>query len=150
MVNYRWVKTSRSDFLEAREGSRVIMRLTRNIKIGDIGVLFMANDVVHVYALERGDLIPPEDYASAADRARALVEHAAKGKLCLMGQLWMSKHNNTVSIANVILGSVTEGRFKFSNSDLMRVGCSVSKAAECGRTLNRITRLEIEQREVCA
>lgn len=149
MIEYRWVKTSKSDFLEAREGRQVVMRLTRDIKAGDIGVLFTANDVVHVYALEKGEFVTPEEYGSMADRARLLITRAAKGSLRVMGQLWVSKHNQAVSIANVTLGAVKDGRFMFSNTGLTNAGCLNQKTTECERAINRIARLELLQWEVC-
>lgn len=149
MIEYRWVKTSKSDFLEAREGQKVVMRLTRDIQVGDIGVLFTANDVVHVYALEKGQFVPPEEYGAMADRARQLIATAAKGTLRLMGQFWVSDYNQTVSIANVTLGVVNDGRFAFSNTGLTKAGCLNAKTSECARVINRIARLALLQREVC-
>jgi len=149
MQTYRWVKTSKSDFLEMRENNAVIMRLNKEIKLKDIVVLFTANDVVHVYALENGDAVIPEDYGKVADRARLLVANAAKGTVRVMGQLWMNKVASSITIANVTLGSITDGRFTFSTTGLTNLSCRGVKVSDSERSLNRVARLELLHSEAC-
>lgn len=149
MQTYRWVKTSKSDFLEMRENNAVIMRLTKEIKMKDIVVLFTANDVVHVYALEHGDAVVPENYGMMAERARALVARAGQGTIKVMGQLWMNRVAESLSIANVSIGSVANGRFTFSTTGLTNLGCRGVKVSESERSLNRVARLEILHEESC-
>ena len=143
MINCRWVKTSKSDFLEMRENNTVLMRLTKEVKLQDIVVAFTANDVVHVYALENGDKVIPEDYGMMGDRARTLVAKAAGGTVRVMGQLWLNKPASNVTIANVTLGAITDGRFNFSAAGLARLECTGYKHSDSERLLNRVVRLEL-------
>jgi len=143
MINCRWVKTSKSDFLEMRENNTVLMRLTKEISLQDIVVAFTANDVVHVYALENGDKVVPEEYGAMGDRAQVLIAKAAGGTVRVMGQLWMNKPGSNLTIANVTLGAITDGRFNFSAAGLTRLECTGYKYSDSERLLNRMVRLEV-------
>lgn len=149
MQTCRWVKTSKSDFLEMRENNAVIMRLTKEVRLKDIVVLFTANDVVHVYALEHGDAVIPENYGMMAERARTLVAKASQGVVKAMGQLWMNRVAESLAIANVSIGSIADGRFTFSTSGLTNLGCRGMKVSDSERSLNRVARLEILNNETC-
>lgn len=140
MFEYRWVKTSKSDFLELRENNVVVLKLTNEVKPGDIGVLFTANNTIHIYALVDGGLVAPDLYSATADRCRTLITQAAQGSLRIMGQIWVNRNTQGVSIANVTLGAAATGRFAFSktgHSNLKTLGFNEDHSA---RKLTRLVK----------
>lgn len=149
MYTHRWVKTSSSDFLETREAQTVVTRLNRTIDIGDIATVFVANGMLHVYALDKGNLVPPQLYSQEADRARLLIERSGSGWLCLMGQLWVNRNAQSVGIANVTIGALRDGKFVVSETAKTTLRCKAANATEVERILTRIVKAELKRAALC-
>lgn len=137
MLTYRKVKSSSKDFLEIRENDKPYLRFNADVSLYDIVILFKANDVVNVYALENGERVLPEEYGRIADHARTLLRETLGASLLCMGQLWIGKSNRILHIANVGLG-VFSDRFVFNTLAYKTLGMGNVKPVIAERKLTRL------------
>jgi hypothetical protein len=146
MLTYRKVKSSTKDFFEIRENDKTYLRFNADVSMYDIVILFKANDVVNVYALENGERVLPEDYGRMAEHARNLLRETMGATLLCMGQLWIGKTNHILHIANVGLGAFSD-RFVFNDTACKTLGMVKAKPAVAERKLTRMLKEESKKWE---
>lgn len=145
MFQYRHVKTSTREFLEARENNRVILKLDKTFSVNSIVALIQTNDVLTAFSIEDGHRFSPTEYSTVAEHIRKCAAQLPGGRLVLLGQFWIALSGINVAIANITLGAMGEDGFRFSNVGLKKINAAGLKVNSLERVLSKPLYEEIER-----